>query len=91
MNVVLERDRDAVQASSSALGLIAMADFRTCSYSEIRIKYCETSSCEVSLPCSIAVRISGIVASTILNFGRVCAKRLAPIANSRRVLFIDEL
>src|SRR4029077_4641404 len=38
----------------------------------MRIRYCWTSSFDVTRPCSIAARISGIVASTTVN-GRLVA------------------
>ena len=56
----------------------------------MRIRYCVTSSREVIRPCSIAVRISGMVASTTLNLGLSCAMTV-PDREEDADLFIQAL
>src|SRR2546428_178335 len=61
------RSRSRSSASLSASRLTVIAACSLSSYIAIRVTYCSTISREVTRPCSIAVRIAGIVASITVN------------------------
>src|SRR5690349_857023 len=63
----------------------------------MRVRYCRTSWCDVTRPCSMAVRISAIVASTTVNGLRgvagaalfVCARVPRAAVINKRAVAID--
>ena len=71
------RSRSRASASARARGFTAMTAFSVSSYRAMRVSDCSTSSRDVTRPCSMAVRMSAIVASTTEKAGAGAAGPLA--------------